>query len=167
MQWDALTWVGLALLSYAIGGIPTAYLATKTVLRRDIRHLGDRNAGAANVFRSVGPRAGLAVGAIDIAKGAAAVMLVRGLVDSTGMELMAGVAALAGHNWPVHLRFKGGRGAASAVGVLLVVLPAIAVPTLMFSLVESLLGLPPQHSSNKPKEFSKMNPRVRQPSPKQ
>ena len=51
---------------------------------QDIRQLGDRNVGAANVYRSVGPRAGLAVGIIDIAKGAVAVLLVKALVDSTG-----------------------------------------------------------------------------------
>lgn len=128
MQWDALTWVGMAVVSYFIGGIPTAYVATRAVLHRDIRRLGDRNVGAANVFNSVGPGAGLAVGAIDIAKGAGAVLLVRGLTDSTGMEMMAGVAALAGHNWPIHLRFRGGRGAASGIGVLLAMLPAIAIP---------------------------------------
>ena len=135
MQWDALTWAGMAILSYAIGGIPTAYVATRAVLHRDIRHLGDRNVGAANVYRSVGPRVGFAVGAIDIAKGAAAVLLVRGLVDSTGMEMMAGAAALAGHNWPIHLRFRGGRGAASAIGVLLAMLPAIAIPIGILTLV--------------------------------
>lgn len=128
MPWDALIWISLAVLSYGIGGIPTAYLVTRYLMGRDIRSLGDFNSGAANVFRNVGPRAGLAVGALDIVKGTSAVLLVRVLADNTGMEMMAGIVALAGHNWPVHMKFRGGRGAATAVGVLIVMLPVIALP---------------------------------------
>ncbi|MCH8226554.1 MAG: glycerol-3-phosphate acyltransferase, partial [Chloroflexi bacterium] len=118
MHWAALAWPGLLLISYFIGSVPTAYLATRLLKGQDIRQLGDRNVGAANVYRSVGPGIGVAVGIIDIAKGAVAVLLVKGLVDSTGLEMTAGVAALAGHNWPVYLGLRGGRGAATAVGVL-------------------------------------------------
>lgn len=111
-----------------MGGISTAYIATRLLTGQDIRELGDRNAGAANVFRSVSPRAGLLVGAVDILKGVATIVLARGLVDSTGLEMSAGLAVLAGHNWPVHLRFRGGRGAATAIGVLIAMLPALAIP---------------------------------------
>ncbi|MCH8987478.1 MAG: glycerol-3-phosphate acyltransferase [Chloroflexi bacterium] len=123
-----MTWAGLGLLSYAIGGIPTAYLFTRYLLGRDIRRMGDFNSGAANVFRTVGAKAGMAVGAIDIIKGGLVIVLARLLVDDTGMEMMAGAAALAGHNFPVHLRFRGGRGAATAVGVLIASLPIIGLP---------------------------------------
>ena len=116
------------MLAYAIGGLPTAYLFARYALGRDIRGLGDRNSGAANVFREVGPRAGFACGAIDILKGAAAVLLVRLIVDDTGIEMLAGVGALVGHNWPVYLRFRGGRGAAVGVGVLIAMLPLITLP---------------------------------------
>ena len=64
MMWDGLAWLLVFLAAYLIGGIPTAYLAGRILMGRDIRDLGDRNVGAANVFRNVGPRAGLAVGAI-------------------------------------------------------------------------------------------------------
>ena len=121
-------WLGLGMMAYAIGGLPTAYLFARYALGRDIRGLGDRNSGAANVFREVGPRAGFACGAIDILKGAAAVLLVRLVVDDTGIEMLAGVGALAGHNWPVYLRFRGGRGAAVGVGVLIAMLPLITLP---------------------------------------
>ena len=135
MSWAAFAWPGLVLISYFIGGVPTAYLATRLLKGQDIRQLGDRNVGAANVYRSVGPRAGLAVGTIDIAKGAVAVLLVKALVDSTAMDMAAGVAVLAGHNWPVHLGFRGGRGAATAVGVLLAALPALTIPLGLIGLV--------------------------------
>ena len=123
-----MTWAGLGLLSYAIGSIPTAYLFTRYLLGRDIRQMGDFNSGAANVFRNVGAKAGIAVGAIDIIKGGLAIVLAKLLVDDTGMEMMAGAAALVGHIFPVHLRFRGGRGAATAVGVLIASLPIIGLP---------------------------------------
>ena len=123
-----MTWVGLGLLSYAIGSLPTAYLFTRYILGQDIRQMGDFNSGAANVFRNVGTKAGVAVGAIDIIKGGVVVVLAMVLVDDTYMEMMAGGAALAGHNFPVHLKFRGGRGAATAVGILIASLPLIGLP---------------------------------------
>ncbi len=123
-----MTWIGLGLLSYAIGSLPTAYLFTRYILGQDIRQMGDFNSGAANVFRNVGAKAGVAVGSIDIIKGALAVVLANALVDDTGMEMMAGAAALAGHNFPAYLKFRGGRGAATAVGVLIASVPIIGLP---------------------------------------
>ncbi len=134
MALDVLTWLGLILFSYLIGGIPTAYLTTYWFIGRDIRRVGDRNSGAANVFRNVGSGAGLLVGVVDIAKGAIAVLLVWGLVDSTILPMAAGAAVLAGHNWPAHLGFRGGRGAATAIGVLLATAPIVALPVAAFAL---------------------------------
>ena len=132
---DIPAWVAAGLLAYAVGSIPTAYLATRYFLRRDIRSLGDRNSGAANVFHNVGAKAGLAVGAFDIIKGGAAVLAVKALFDHTGMEIMAGFLAVAGHSWPVYLRLRGGRGAATAVGVMIAMLPVITLPMGALSLV--------------------------------
>tara|TARA_Y100000758_G_scaffold61030_1_gene39059 strand:+ start:47 stop:652 length:606 start_codon:yes stop_codon:yes gene_type:complete len=123
-----LTWVWLGVLCYAIGSLPTAYLFTRYILGQDIWQIGDFNSGAANVFRNVGAKAGVAVGAIDIIKGALVIVLAMVLVDDTRMEMMAGAAALAGHNLPVHLRFRGGRGAATAVGILIASVPIIGLP---------------------------------------
>ena len=125
---EALEWVGALLMGYLIGAAPTAYLVTRLAAGRDIRSMGDHNSGAANVFRNVGRRAGVAVGVIDIAKGAAAALLLRLLTGDPGLAMAAGIAAVAGHNWPVFLRFRGGRGAATAVGALLALLPMIALP---------------------------------------
>ncbi len=123
-----MTWVGLGLLCYVIGSLPTAYLFTRYILGRDIREIGDFNSGAANVFRNVGSKSGISVGAIDIAKGSLVIVLSKILVDDPGMVMMAGAAALAGHNFPAHLKFKGGRGAATAVGVLIASFPIIGLP---------------------------------------
>ena len=94
-----MTWIGLGLLSYAIGSVPTAFLFTRYILGRDIRQMGDFNSGAANVFRNVGAKAGVAVGAIDIVKGGLVIVLARALVDNAGMEMMAGAAAARPPPW--------------------------------------------------------------------
>ena len=130
-----MTWIWLGLVCYAIGSLPTAYLFTRHILAQDIRDIGDNNSGAANVFRNVGAKAGVAVGAIDIVKGSVVIVLAKVLVDDTGMEMMAGAAALAGHNFPVHLKFRGGRGAATAVGVLIASVPIVGLPVGAFCLV--------------------------------
>ena len=130
-----MTWIWLGLVCYAIGSLPTAYLFTRYILGQDIRDIGDNNSGAANVFRNVGAKAGVAVGAIDIIKGSVVIVLAKVLVDDTGMEMLAGAAALAGHNFPVHLKFRGGRGAATAVGVLIASVPIVGLPIGVFCLV--------------------------------
>lgn len=132
---DIARWIGLGLLAYLIGAIPTAYLFARFALGRDIRSIGDNNSGAANVYREIGPRAGLACGALDIIKGGVAVIVVSVINDDIGTEMLAGVFALIGHVWPVFLRFRGGRGAAVAVGVLIASYPIIALPLGALSLV--------------------------------
>ena len=132
---NGTVWLILGLVSYLIGGLPTAYIAARMLKGQDIRQLGDCNLGAANVYRNIGPTAGIAVGVIDIAKGSVAVLLARVLVDSTVAEMIAGVAVIAGHSWPVHFRLKGGRGAATAVGVLLAMMPALAIPLGLLAVV--------------------------------
>ena len=128
-------WLGLGLLAYLIGAIPTAYLFARFAMGRDIRSIGDNNSGAANVFREVGPKAGLACGAFDIVKGGVAVIVVRVIVHDTGIEMFAGICAFVGHIWPVYLRFQGGRGAAVSVGVMIATFPIIALPLGALSLV--------------------------------
>ena len=135
MAWDGISWSALFGASYLIGSIPTAYLAARILSGQDIRDLGDHNAGAANVFRNVGHRAGMAVGAIDIAKGSLAVLLTKLALDSVAAEMVSGVLVVAGHNWPVFLRLRGGRGAATAVGVLIAALPLLTIPVGIVSLV--------------------------------
>ena len=103
---DIARWLGLGLLAYFIGAIPTAYLFARFALGRDIRSIGDNNSGAANVFREIGPRAGLACGALDIIKGGVAVILVSVIDGDIGTEMLAGVFALVGHVWPVFLRLS-------------------------------------------------------------
>lgn len=116
------TWQ-ILLGAYLLGSIPFAYLVTRLVTGQDIRHLGDGNMGAKNTFLSVGRAAGVLVGAADMAKGAAAVALARSLGASEAAVYWAGACAVLGHDFPVFLRFRGGQGMATMVGVFGVLFP--------------------------------------------
>jgi glycerol-3-phosphate acyltransferase PlsY len=121
-------------LGYFIGSIPTAYIAGRLLKGKDIRRLGDANMGAANAFRQLGAKVGITVGIIDAAKGVLAVVIAQLANIPQLAVLLTGVAVVVGHNWPVFLRFRGGRGEATTIGVLLAVLTApmliIALPAI-------------------------------------
>ena len=112
----------LVIVSYFIGAFPSAYFAGRFLKGLGIRRLGDRNMGASNVYRHVGHAAGIVVLAADIGKGAITIMLAQ-RVASQPVVFLCGLAVVAGHNWPVFLKFKGGRGLAATIGVLLALLP--------------------------------------------
>lgn len=106
-------------VGYLLGSIPTAHLVARVKTGRDLRSLGGGNVGALNTLRTLGWRSALVVGLADVSKGALAVVLAHYLfrVDATAVWL-AGTAAVAGHNWMVWLRFRGGKGMAAAIGVV-------------------------------------------------
>ncbi len=115
----------LAILAgYLLGSIPFGLLLGKLARGRDVRQAGSGNIGAANVARVVGASAGLATLLLDAGKGAAAVWLAgiatRAQID---WEVAAGIAAILGHLFPVWLKFRGGRGVATAAGVFLLIGP--------------------------------------------
>ncbi len=114
--------VVLVLLSYLLGSIPSAYIAGRASKGIDIRNSGDGNVGAANAYREIGPATGVAVLIADASKGALAVMVAQAFASQL-VVLLAGFAVVAGHNWPVYIGFRGGRGQATTIGVLCVLLP--------------------------------------------
>ena len=107
------------LIGYAVGSLPIGYLVAQTAGGVDLRRVGSGNVGAANVYRTGGLRMGIAVMLADMAKGAAAVLLVGG----SATAVAAGVAAVVGHIYPVWLGFKGGKGVATASGVFGILAP--------------------------------------------
>ena len=109
------------LAGYLAGSLPTASVAAR-LAGMDIKKVGDRNAGAANVWRHVGPEAGLIVGLVDMAKGAVPVAAVQAMT-SQDLALLCGLAVVAGHNWSVFMGFRGGRGSASTIGIMLALQP--------------------------------------------
>lgn len=109
------------LLSYLLGTFPSAYLAGYLSTDRDIRLMGDHNMGAQNAYRCLGRGWGLAVFVFDLAKGSLAITLSLAAGLSPGWVMFCGLAAVMGHNWPVWLGFRGGRGEATAIGVMLLI----------------------------------------------
>jgi len=119
-----ILYIAIALIcAYLIGSFPSAYIAGRLRRGVDIREVGSRNVGAMNVFYKVGFVAGLLVLAADIGKGAAAVALARWLGVPMIAELFAGVAVVLGHGFPVFLKFRGGRGGATCIGILVFLMP--------------------------------------------
>jgi len=118
------------LVSYLLGSLPTAFLVGKIYKGLDIREHGSGNVGATNTFRVLGRGAGILVLAIDILKGILPVTLIADAVhcDPVAWRVLLGILAVVGHNWTVFLRFQGGKGMATSLGVLIglaIVLPAL------------------------------------------
>jgi glycerol-3-phosphate acyltransferase PlsY len=111
----------IVVLSYLIGSFPTAYIAGRLLKGRDIRQMGDGNVGADNAYRQFGPKVGVAVGLADAGKGALAILIAQAVSMPQMAVLTAGIAVVAGHNWPAFIGFKGGRGESTTIGVLLTV----------------------------------------------
>ena len=115
-----------SLISYLVGSIPTAYIFGRVLKGIDIRKEGSGNVGATNAFRVLGKTAGIIVLIIDVLKGLVCVLVVGRLL--TGVDLpVSGIVAriilgficICGHNWTVFLQFKGGKGVATTLGVLI------------------------------------------------
>jgi acyl phosphate:glycerol-3-phosphate acyltransferase len=121
----------VVLLAYGIGSVPFALLLARRWGAADLRKVGSGNLGAANVLRASGVTAGFLVAALDIGKGALSVALARHLCDQAAAPAAAGLAAIVGHIYPVWLRFRGGKGVATACGVFSVLTPSATVPALM------------------------------------
>ena len=111
------------IIGYLLGSIPFAYIAGRLKKGVDIRQVGGRNMGALNVMHEVGMAAGYAVWVADTGKGVLAVYIARWLGLDMVWVFVAGFAAVAGHNWPLFLKFRGGKGGATIMGVLLALVP--------------------------------------------
>jgi glycerol-3-phosphate acyltransferase PlsY len=113
--------------AYLIGSFPAPYIMGRLRKGIDIREVGTRNMGAANVFYQVGAVEGVIVLLLDVGKGAAAVYLARSLGAPLYIELVAAAVVVAGHVFPVFLKFRGGKGGAALIGALAFLLP-LGVP---------------------------------------
>jgi len=115
---------------YLIGSIPFALVLARRWGTADLRTIGSGNLGAANVMRVSGVAPGVLVAVLDLAKGAASVALAQRVRPDGATAALAGFAAILGHIYPVWLRFKGGKGVATACGVFSVLTPAVVPPVL-------------------------------------
>jgi glycerol-3-phosphate acyltransferase PlsY len=110
-------------IGYLLGSVPCAYIAARLARGVDIREVGGGNVGALNVMREIGTIAGLAVFVADAVKGLLAVLVAQWLGVPLLAVFAAGFAAVVGHSWPVWLKFRGGQGLATAMGVLVILAP--------------------------------------------
>src|SRR5882672_9002222 len=117
------------LVAYFIGSIPFALLMARWS-GTDLRQIGSGNLGATNVMRASGVRAGLLVALLDMSKGMASVILAERLSAGPTAAAFAGVAAVTGHIYPVWMRFRGGKGVATACGAFSVLTPLALPPAL-------------------------------------
>lgn len=125
-------------LAYLVGSIPSAYILTRWKRGVDIRNFGSRNVGMLNAYRAVGFWWALVVLLLDSAKGffATAVVKLLGAPDDT--IYATSVAAVAGHNWPIFLGLRGGRGAATVFGVSMTIFPGLTSISLGISVFVGL-----------------------------
>ncbi len=130
-----MTDVWIIALGYFAGSIPFAFLIPRCFAGVDVRNVGSGNIGAANVFRATRPLIGLAVFGLDVFKGFAIVLLATRLGMDDPTRTAAGVATIMGHIYPVWLRFRGGKGVATAGGVFGVLSPIAALASVVIFLV--------------------------------
>ena len=115
-------------VAYLLGSIPFAYIFTRLTTGKDIRQLGSGNGGAHNVFREAGMKVAVPVAIFDVAKGTAAVFIAYKLLELPFFKpdtfvLLAALAVVAGHMWPVYLKFKGGNGLSATFGAVAIIMP--------------------------------------------
>lgn len=134
-MWNVL-WI---IAGYLLGSIPTAYLAGRWLKGIDLREYGSGTVSGTGVIYHVGLGAGVLAGLFDVAKGAFVPWLALRLGTPLAVALLAGLAAVVGHNWPLYLGFKGGRGISPFMGMMLVVFPWGVLWLLLFLAVGRLL----------------------------
>lgn len=138
---EILSIISLITLAYFLGSIPTAVWIGKAFFNIDVREFGSGNAGATNTFRVLGKKAGIPVLIIDIIKGSAAVLLSflsafePGSLDFINLQMALGVSALIGHVFPLFAGFRGGKGVATLLGVVLCITPVSCSLSLIVFLI--------------------------------
>ena len=135
----ALPWL---IASYLLGAVPTSYLAARLFRGIDLRQHGSRNLGATNLYRVLGWRYAVPVGLLDAAKGLVPVLVFAPRVSSSELfALICGLVAVVGHVFSVFVGFKGGKGVATAAGVMLGLTPAaLGIAVLVWAALVYLTG---------------------------
>ena len=135
-----LLYVLIIVLAYLMGCISSAYIISKVLFGVDIRTQGSKNAGTTNALRTFGFKAGLVTFLGDYFKGTIAVLLAmfiayKGHLDVDLAKYIAALAVVAGHNWPVFLKFKGGKGVATTYGAMLGIAPLPTLASMLFFII--------------------------------
>jgi glycerol-3-phosphate acyltransferase PlsY len=156
---ETFAFIAAVILAYLFGSIPTGFLMTRIFVGTDIRSVGSKNVGATNVYRVAGKLPGALTLVIDIAKGVLVVTVVAPIcynflpdIDWVFFRTLLGLVAIFGHIWSVFLKFRGGKGVATTIGVTGVIAPlplglsllvwlAVFIPTKYVSLGSLFFGI--------------------------
>ncbi len=117
----------LILVAYLLGSVPAAYLAAKWSRGIDLRQYGSGNVGASNLLKFTSKKVAIPVIIFDVGKGMVMVWAAQLVGLGTAQQVTVGLAAIVGHNWPVFLRFSGGRGGLTSLGVVLILAPKLGL----------------------------------------
>ncbi|NLJ58073.1 MAG: glycerol-3-phosphate 1-O-acyltransferase PlsY [Tissierellia bacterium] len=129
-----MKYIFIAIIAYFIGNISFAYILGKIFEKKDVREYGSGNAGTTNALRTFGKKIGAMVLVGDVLKGLVAVVLGRSIGSELGAYL-GGAFAIIGHNWPVLLNFKGGKGVATTIGVMAIINPFLTILCVILGLI--------------------------------
>jgi glycerol-3-phosphate acyltransferase PlsY len=119
--------------SYLLGSVPAAYLGVKWFKGEDIRKIGSGNVGSSNVAHTTSKRLAVVVALFDMGKGALAFWIAHLVGLSAGQQMAVGIAAIVGHDWPVFIGFRGGKGMITSLGVIAVVSPLLGLIILVIA----------------------------------
>ena len=123
-----------AILGYFVGNFSSSFLAGKLTKNIDIRQYGSGNAGATNTFRVLGSKIGFIVFIGDVLKGVIAALIGYWIAGESG-AIISSLGAIIGHNWPVFLQFRGGKGIATSLGSLIVIIPLVSAIVFVIGIV--------------------------------
>lgn len=130
-----MEWAKLLIAAYLIGSIPFGLIVGNLIWKKDLRKFGSHNIGATNAWRVLGRKAGLLVFILDLIKGQLGVLLGGCIIGTPGAMVIGGLFAMLGHIFPIFLGFRGGKGVATGLGVLSMLMPKITAIVVVVWLV--------------------------------
>ena len=116
---------GLLIFSYLLGSIPNGLIFGKLIWNKDLRQFGSKNIGATNAWRVIGAKAGILIFLLDFLKGALSVWLAKNFIGDELIMVGAGLLAILGHTFSIFLKLRGGKGVATGLGVIALMMPEV------------------------------------------
>lgn len=135
-----MSYVIVVILSYVIGSVPSGLILGKTFWNVDLRQHGSKNIGATNAWRTLGKLPGFIVFVADLLKGMIGVYLGMLIVGTSTAMIIGGIMAIIGHSLSLFLKFKGGKGVATGLGVLIMLMPSVSAIVFLIWLVIVLIS---------------------------
>jgi glycerol-3-phosphate acyltransferase PlsY len=133
-----MNYIIIVVISYLLGNLSFAYLLGKIIMKKDVREYGSGNSGTTNAIRAFGAKIGVWVFIGDVLKGLVAVLIGNAINGEIG-GYIAGAFVIIGHNWPALLNFKGGKGVATTIGVMLIINPILSLICFVIGLAIALV----------------------------